>query len=133
MNGRVAYWYTGEGVVNEQKVCTFRYALCESGRLYQILTESFGISPLDDPELVAISASFETSGRPSTPSQSLPADESLAYRIGAITGFLLMLILAALVAGAFWGFLYLWKRDLLVQITSHSFWSAVIFAVAPVQ
>ena len=45
----------------------------------------------------------------------------------------LMLILAALVAGAFWGILYLWKRDLLVQITSHSFWSAVIFAVAPVQ
>jgi len=45
----------------------------------------------------------------------------------------LILILAAFVAGAFWGFLYLWKRDLLVQITSHSFWSAVIFAVAPVQ
>ncbi len=45
----------------------------------------------------------------------------------------LMLILAALVAGAFWGLLYLWKRDLLVQITSHSFWSAVIFAVAPIQ
>jgi membrane protease YdiL (CAAX protease family) len=45
----------------------------------------------------------------------------------------LMLILAAFVAGAFWGFLYLWKRDLLTQITSHSFWSAVIFAVAPIQ
>ena len=45
----------------------------------------------------------------------------------------LMLILAAFVAGAFWGFLYLWKKDLVIQITSHSFWSAVIFAVAPVQ
>ncbi len=45
----------------------------------------------------------------------------------------LMLILAALVAGAYWGLLYFWKRDLLVQIVSHSFWSAVIFAVAPVQ
>ena len=45
----------------------------------------------------------------------------------------LILILAALLAGAFWGFLYLWKRDLLIQITSHSFWSAVIFAVAPIQ
>jgi hypothetical protein len=44
----------------------------------------------------------------------------------------LMLILAAIVAGAFWGFLYLWKKDLLIQITSHSFWSAVIFAVAPI-
>lgn len=45
----------------------------------------------------------------------------------------LLLILAALVAGAFWGLLYLWKRNLLIQITSHSFWSAVIFAVAPIQ
>ncbi len=45
----------------------------------------------------------------------------------------LMLVLAALVAGVFWGLLYLWKRNLLVQITSHSFWSAVIFAVAPIQ
>ncbi len=45
----------------------------------------------------------------------------------------LMLILAALVAGAFLGLLYFWKRDLLAQIVSHSFWSAVIFAVAPVQ
>lgn len=44
----------------------------------------------------------------------------------------LMLILAALVAGAFWGLLYLWKRDLLAQMISHSFWSAVIFAVAPI-
>jgi uncharacterized protein len=45
----------------------------------------------------------------------------------------LMLILAALVAGAFWGLLYLWKRDLLIQIVSHSLWSAVIFVVAPVR
>ncbi len=44
-----------------------------------------------------------------------------------------VLILASLVAGTFWGLLYLWRKDLLVQITSHSFWSAVIFAVAPVQ
>jgi len=42
------------------------------------------------------------------------------------------LILAALVAGAFWGALYLWKKDLLVQITSHSVWSAFIFAVFPI-
>ncbi len=44
----------------------------------------------------------------------------------------LILVLAALVAGAFWGVLYLWRRDLLVQITSHSFWSAFIFAVFPI-
>ncbi|MDP2970061.1 MAG: type II CAAX endopeptidase family protein [Deltaproteobacteria bacterium] len=45
----------------------------------------------------------------------------------------LLLILAAFVAGAFWGLLYLWKRNLLIQITSHSFWSAVIFALVPIQ
>jgi hypothetical protein len=45
----------------------------------------------------------------------------------------LLLILAAFVAGAFWGLLYLWKRNLLIQVTSHSFWSAVIFAVVPIQ
>ena len=45
----------------------------------------------------------------------------------------LMLILAAFVAGAFWGALYLWKRDLLAQIVSHSVWSAAIFAVVPIR
>ena len=45
----------------------------------------------------------------------------------------LMLILAAFVAGAFWGALYMWKRDLLAQIVSHSVWSAAIFAVVPIR
>lgn len=45
----------------------------------------------------------------------------------------LLLILAALVAGLFWGALYLWKRDLLIQIISHSVWSTVIFALAPIR
>jgi membrane protease YdiL (CAAX protease family) len=58
---------------------------------------------------------------------------TLIYAGVHVFSFNLMLILAALVAGAFWGLLYLWKRDLWVQITSHSFWSAVIFAVAPIQ
>jgi membrane protease YdiL (CAAX protease family) len=43
----------------------------------------------------------------------------------------LVLTAAALVAGAFWGALYLWKRDLLLQIVSHSIWSSVIFALFP--
>jgi membrane protease YdiL (CAAX protease family) len=43
----------------------------------------------------------------------------------------LILMAAALVAGAFWGGLYLWKKDLLLQIVSHSLWSAVIFALFP--
>jgi len=44
-----------------------------------------------------------------------------------------VLVLAALVAGAFWGALYLWKRDVALLIVSHSLWSALIFAIAPVR
>ena len=58
---------------------------------------------------------------------------TLIYAAVHVFSYNLMLILAALVAGTFWGLLYLWKRDLLVQITSHSVWSAVIFAVGPIQ
>ena len=58
---------------------------------------------------------------------------TLIYAGVHVFSYNLMLILAALGAGAFWGLLYLWKRDLLVQITSHSVWSAVIFAIAPIQ
>lgn len=43
-----------------------------------------------------------------------------------------VLTCAALVAGAFWGALYLWRRDLLLLVVSHSLWSATIFAVAPI-
>jgi uncharacterized protein len=45
----------------------------------------------------------------------------------------LMLILAALVAGAFWGLQYAWRRDMLALIVSHSLWSATIFAILPVR
>jgi uncharacterized protein len=44
-----------------------------------------------------------------------------------------MLMLAALVAGAFWGALYAWKKDLLALIISHALWSAVVFAVFPIR
>jgi hypothetical protein len=44
-----------------------------------------------------------------------------------------MLILAALVAGTFWGAQYLWKRDLTALVVSHSLWSAVVFAVLPIR
>jgi membrane protease YdiL (CAAX protease family) len=42
-----------------------------------------------------------------------------------------MLIGAAAVAGAFWGLLYMRLGRLDSVIVSHSLWSAVIFAVAP--
>ena len=73
--------------------------------------------------------------------------ENLMRRYGNLPGYVLgtliyggvhifslniMLIMAALVAGAFWGILYLWKRDLGLVIVSHSLWSAFIFAVFPV-
>jgi len=73
--------------------------------------------------------------------------ENLMRRYGDLPGYVLgtliyggvhlfsmnvILILAALVAGAFWGILYLWKRDLWLVIVSHSLWSAFIFAVFPV-
>ena len=44
-----------------------------------------------------------------------------------------VLTCAALVAGAFWGLLYLWQGDLLLVMVSHAAWSAVIFAVAPIR
>ena len=49
-----------------------------------------------------------------------------------IWSFNFMLIGAAAVAGAFWGFLYLRWQRLSPVIISHSVWSAFIFAVAPV-
>jgi uncharacterized protein len=73
---------------------------------------------------------------------------NLMKRFGPFTGFVLttlvyggvhlfsfnlMLVLAAFVAGAFWGVLFLLKRDLLLLIVSHSLWSSVIFAIAPIQ
>ena len=72
----------------------------------------------------------------------------LMDRFGAVRGFLaatliyggvhifslnLMLVMAAFVAGAFWGGLYLWRRDLPLVIVSHSLWSAFIFAVFPIR
>lgn len=73
--------------------------------------------------------------------------ENLMKRFGNSRGFILgtliyagvhvfslnfILIMAALVAGAFWGALYLWKKDLGLVIVSHSLWSAFIFAVFPI-
>lgn len=74
--------------------------------------------------------------------------QRLMERFGNVGGFLLgvllyggvhlfslnfMLIMAALVAGAFWGGLYLWRRDLGLVVVSHSLWSSFIFAVFPIR
>lgn len=44
----------------------------------------------------------------------------------------LMLVLAALVCGLFWGGLYLWTRSLWPGVISHALWDLVIFVVRPV-
>jgi len=74
--------------------------------------------------------------------------ENLMARYGGGTGFVMttllygavhvfslnfMLVMAAFVAGAFWGGLYLWRRNLVPVIVSHSLWSACIFAVFPIR
>jgi uncharacterized protein len=43
-----------------------------------------------------------------------------------------MLVLAALVCGLFWGLLYLWTRSLWPGIISHAVWDLVIFVLLPI-
>ena len=58
---------------------------------------------------------------------------TLIYGSVHIFSWNFMLVMAAFVAGAFWGGFYLWKRDVFALIVSHSLWSAVIFAVFPIR
>lgn len=44
----------------------------------------------------------------------------------------LMLVLAALVCGVFWGLLYWWTRSLWPGMISHGVWDVVIFVLAPI-
>ena len=53
------------------------------------------------------------------------------YAAVHIWSFNFMLIGAAFVAGAFWGAIYLYDKNLAAVIISHSVWSMVIFAVFP--
>ena len=74
--------------------------------------------------------------------------DRLEHRMGRLQGFVtatliysavhvfsgnVMLMLAALVAGAWWGAFYAWRKDLCALIVSHSAWSALIFTVAPIR
>ena len=58
---------------------------------------------------------------------------TVVYAAVHIWSFNFMLIGAAFVAGAFWGAMYLYYRNLAPVIISHSAWSMVIFAVFPMQ
>jgi membrane protease YdiL (CAAX protease family) len=56
---------------------------------------------------------------------------ALIYSGVHVTSFNIMLILAALVCGGFWGLLYLWKRSIVINIISHTIWVFVAFILFP--
>ena len=56
---------------------------------------------------------------------------SLLYSLVHIWTLNLPLMLAALVAGLFWGFLFHSERSLIPGIVSHSVWSVLIFVLLP--
>ncbi len=58
---------------------------------------------------------------------------SLLYGMIHVWAGNLMLLLAALVCGFFWGWLYLRLGDLAPVIISHALWDALIFVILPVQ
>lgn len=51
------------------------------------------------------------------------------YSLSHALTFNLSLVVAALGAGAFWGFLFIWKRDLTPVIISHITWDVMLFVV----
>lgn len=42
-----------------------------------------------------------------------------------------MLILSACVGGLFWGWLYMWRNSILLNVTSHSLWDISVFILFP--
>ena len=42
-----------------------------------------------------------------------------------------MLVIAALVCGAFWGLLYLWRGSVLLNVVSHTAWDLAVFVLFP--
>lgn len=57
---------------------------------------------------------------------------SVAYAAVHIPSGNFMLVMAALVAGLFWGFIYWKERNLLAVTISHALWTVGIFVVFPV-
>jgi len=73
--------------------------------------------------------------------------EQLSKRMGRVSGYLLatvlytgvhvftgnfILIMAALVAGAFWGWMYLKFRSIAANVISHVIWDITIFLLIPI-
>ena len=57
---------------------------------------------------------------------------TLIYAVVHIWAFNFMLFMAALVCGAFWGFIYMKNRNLLTVLISHAIWDAAVFILFPI-
>ncbi|MCX7737103.1 MAG: CPBP family intramembrane metalloprotease [Candidatus Kapabacteria bacterium] len=57
---------------------------------------------------------------------------TLIYGFVHIWAFNLILLLAALICGFFWGFIYMKTKSLLPVIISHSLWDLFIFIIIPI-
>jgi membrane protease YdiL (CAAX protease family) len=54
------------------------------------------------------------------------------YTLVHIASFNFMLIMAAMVCGAFWGLMYCWNKNLLPLIISHALWDVSVFILFPI-
>ena len=57
---------------------------------------------------------------------------ALIYAAVHIWAFNFMLFMAALVCGAFWGFIYMKNRNLLTVLISHALWDVAVFILFPI-
>ena len=57
---------------------------------------------------------------------------TIIYAIVHIWAFNFMLFMAALVCGAFWGFVYMKNRNLLTVLISHAIWDVAVFILFPI-
>ena len=57
---------------------------------------------------------------------------TLIYALVHIWSFNFMLVMAALVCGAFWGFIYMKNRNLLIVLISHAIWDVAVFILFPI-
>ncbi|MBN2786878.1 MAG: CPBP family intramembrane metalloprotease [Paludibacteraceae bacterium] len=57
---------------------------------------------------------------------------TLVYALVHIWSFNFMLIMAALVCGAFWGLLYKYTKNIVTLIISHAVWDVLVFILFPI-
>jgi len=57
---------------------------------------------------------------------------TIIYAAVHIWAFNFMLFMAALVCGAFWGFIYMKNRNLLTVLISHAIWDVAVFILFPI-